>query len=85
MTVRQFHALFAMARAHWFAIAVCCLLGALAAAGLSMLIPVTYDASARIFVATPNWNDNTASGQPDDRGRVQTYAFGETPKATQNR
>jgi capsular polysaccharide biosynthesis protein len=77
MKLRQFQLLSAMIRAHWFAIVVWGLLGALGAAGLSAMIPVTYEAGARLFLATPNWNDNTASGHPDQTGRVQTYAFGD--------
>lgn len=77
MTIQQFRELFGVARAQWFAIAVCVLLGALAAAGLNAVMPVTYEAKSRLFVATPNWNDSTGSGQPDDRGRVTTYAYGD--------
>jgi succinoglycan biosynthesis transport protein ExoP len=74
---QHFRTLFAMVRAHWFATVLCCLIGALGAGALSMAIPVRYEASARLFVATPNWNDNTASGHPDPNGRVQTFAFGD--------
>lgn len=77
MKSQHFRTLFVMVRAHWFATVLCCLVGALGAGALSMAIPVRYEASARLFVATPNWNDNTASGHPDANGRVQTYAFGD--------
>ena len=66
-----------VARARWFAVALCTLLGALVAAGVSMLLPVTYEASARLFTATPNWNDSTSSYQPDSRGQVPDFAFGD--------
>ena len=64
-------------RARWFAVALCALLGALGGAGVSMLLPVTYEASARLFTATPNWNDSTSSYQPDSRGQVPNFAFGD--------
>jgi succinoglycan biosynthesis transport protein ExoP len=77
MKTHQFSALMMMMRAHWFAVSVCVLLGALGGAALSALTTPTYNATAVLFMATPSWNDVTASWQPDDQGRVQTYAFGD--------
>jgi receptor protein-tyrosine kinase len=66
-----------MIRAQWFALVVCGLLGAMGAAALSVLLPVQYEASARLFLATPTWNDSTVTGEPDIHGKVYTYAFGD--------
>jgi tyrosine-protein kinase len=77
MRMRDLRRLAGIARAHWFAVVLCTLVGAFGGAGLSMLLPVSYEASARLFAATPNWNDSTASSQPDMKGRVPVYAFGD--------
>jgi polysaccharide biosynthesis transport protein len=77
MTLRAFQEVWDTVRAHWFGVVVCGLLGALAATALSVSLPVNYEASARLFLATPNWNDSTASGEPDPKGRVYTYAYGD--------
>lgn len=77
MSMRQLQQLLAAGRAHWFGVAIFTLIGALAAALLSIALPMTYKASARVFLATPDWNDNTSSATPDGKGRVQAYAFGD--------
>jgi capsular polysaccharide biosynthesis protein len=77
MGVLHFRSLLAILKAQWFAVLLWCLIGALVAAAINMAVPVAYNASARLFLATPNWNDNTASGHPDPRGQVTTYAFGD--------
>jgi capsular polysaccharide biosynthesis protein len=77
MNLRAFANLFSVIRAHWFGVVVCCLLGALAATALNMMLPVNYRATTRLFLATPNWNDSTVTGEPDLKGKVYTYAFGD--------
>lgn len=51
------------------------LVGALLAAGLNLIVPVTYVATARVFIATPNWNDSTAI--PDQAGMKVETAYGD--------
>jgi tyrosine-protein kinase len=77
MSVLHFRSLLGILKAQWFVVLLWCLIGALGAAAINMAVPVAYNASARLFLATPNWNDNTASGHPDPRGQVTTYAFGD--------
>jgi capsular polysaccharide biosynthesis protein len=77
MSLRAFANLFTVIRAHWFGVVVCCLLGALVATALNMMLPVNYRATTRLFLATPNWNDSTVTGEPDLKGKVYTYAFGD--------
>lgn len=77
MSLRAFANLFNVIRTHWFAVVACCLLGAIVATVLNMMLPVNYRASARLFLATPEWNDSTVTGEPDLNGKVQTYAFGD--------
>lgn len=77
MSLRQFRELFTVIKVRWFAITVATLLGAVAGAALGVALPVTYESTAQLFIATPEWNDNTSEATPDGRGRIQTYAFGD--------
>jgi hypothetical protein len=43
-------------------------LGAAAAGGINMLLPVVYEATAKILIATPYWNDSTAAADPNFGG-----------------
>lgn len=61
-------------RRNWFAVALFTLLGALVGGALNMLVPVSYEASARLFVAAPNWNDSTVNPDPD----VTEHSYGDT-------
>jgi capsular polysaccharide biosynthesis protein/Mrp family chromosome partitioning ATPase len=52
--------LWAAVTRRWFGVCLLTLGGALSAAGLNLAIPVTYTATAQLFLATPIWNDSTA-------------------------
>src|SRR6478735_2197062 len=77
MSVLHFRSLLGVLKAQWFVVLLWILIGTLVAGAINMAVPVAYNSSARLFLATPNWNDNTASGHPDPRGQVTTYAFGD--------
>lgn len=50
------------------------LLGAAVAGGINLLLPVEYEASAKILVAAPYWNDSTALADPNTGGgAVKAY------------
>jgi succinoglycan biosynthesis transport protein ExoP len=52
------------------------LLGAAAAGGINTLLPVVYEASAKILVVAPYWNDSTALADPNVGGG-KTIAYGD--------
>ncbi|SPM41118.1 hypothetical protein MNAB215_3321 [Mycobacterium numidiamassiliense] len=52
------------------------LAGAAAAGGINLLVPVVYEANAKIFIATPYWNDSTALADPNVGG-AQNLAYGD--------
>jgi capsular polysaccharide biosynthesis protein len=52
------------------------LLGAAAAGGINMLLPVVYEASAKILIAAPYWNDSTAIPDPN-MGGGKMLAYGD--------
>jgi polysaccharide biosynthesis transport protein len=52
------------------------LLGAGAAGVINMLLPVVYEASAKVLIATPYWNDSTALVDPNVGGG-KTLAYGD--------
>src|SRR6201999_397728 len=50
--------------------------GAAAAGLINLMLPVVYEATTKIVIATPYWNDSTAS-IPDDTARDVSYARAE--------
>ena len=73
MNLRLFSELIRAARIHWFAVAVACLLGTLAGAGIGALLPVSYTASSRLFIAAPDWNESTAMPNPLAAGEIKSF------------
>lgn len=66
--------LFATLRGNWFAISVLTFFGILVGGALNILVPTWYEASARLFIAAPNWNEMTVSPDPD----VSEKSYGNT-------
>jgi succinoglycan biosynthesis transport protein ExoP len=60
--------LLATIRSKFLILAVWALIGAAAAGGINLLLPVVYEANARILVAAPYWNDSTALADPNIGG-----------------
>jgi tyrosine-protein kinase len=61
-------ALLAIVRKRFLLLITWTLLGAAAAGGINMLLPVAYEATAKILIATPYWNDSTAIADPNFGG-----------------
>jgi polysaccharide biosynthesis transport protein len=61
-------ALLALMRDKFLSLVIWTLLGAAAGGGINMLLPVVYEATAKIFIATPYWNDSTAIADPNFGG-----------------
>ena len=61
-------ALLAVMRDKFLALITWTLLGAAAAGGINMLLPVVYEASAKVLIAAPYWNDSTALRDPTSGG-----------------
>jgi polysaccharide biosynthesis transport protein len=61
-------ALLAVMRNKFLALSTWTLLGAAAAGGINMLLPVVYEASAKVLIAAPYWNDSTALADPNFGG-----------------
>ena len=66
-------ALLALMRSKSLVLITCTLLGAAAAGLINLMLPVVYEATTKIIIATPRWNDSTA-GIPDDTGDTYNYA-----------
>ena len=60
--------LLAIMRSKFLILTVWGLLGAAAAGGINLLLPVVYEANARILIAAPYWNDSTALADPNIGG-----------------
>jgi capsular polysaccharide biosynthesis protein len=71
--VKELRDLAQIVRGRWHAVLLLTLLGGLAAGIVNLLMPVTFVASSRIFVATPTWNDSTAIGSPAEAQLLTTY------------
>ncbi|MGH3637034.1 MAG: hypothetical protein ACRDTS_23710, partial [Mycobacterium sp.] len=69
-------ALLAIIRKKLLVLVMWTLLGAAAAGGINMVLPVVYEASARIMIAAPYWNDSTALADPN-LGGGKTLAYGD--------
>ena len=65
--------LFNIARRRWFPVVALALTGALIAAAVNLIVPVTYVASARLFIATPTWNDSTAITEQTGGQKLSSY------------
>lgn len=63
--------LFAIVRDKFLMLAIWALLGAAVAGGVNMLLPVVYEATAKILVAAPYWNDSTALMDPNMGGGTE--------------
>ncbi|WP_369807308.1 Wzz/FepE/Etk N-terminal domain-containing protein [Mycobacterium sp. 852002-51057_SCH5723018] len=67
-------ALLATVRNRLLVLITSALLGAAVAGLINLLLPVVYEASARILIATPDWNDSTALADPNvGGGRMLAY------------
>jgi polysaccharide biosynthesis transport protein len=69
-------ALLAVTRNKFLALITWTLLGAAVAGGINLLLPVVYEASAKVLIAAPYWNDSTALADPNFGGG-QTLAYGD--------
>jgi polysaccharide biosynthesis transport protein len=80
-------ALLAVMRDKFLVLITWTLLGATAAGGINMLLPVAYEATAKILIAAPYWNNSTAQADPNFGGALtfrsesfrgdKTRAFGD--------
>ncbi len=61
-------ALLAIVRKRLLVLITWTLLGAATGGGINMLLPVVYEATAKILIATPYWNDSTAIADPNFGG-----------------
>lgn len=61
-------ALLAAVRGKLLALIIWTLSGAAVAGCVNLLLPVVYEASAKVFIATPYWNDSTALADPNVGG-----------------
>jgi tyrosine-protein kinase len=69
-------ALLGMVRSKFLVLMTWTLAGAAVAGLLNMMLPVVYEASAKILVATPYWNDSTALADPNVGG-ARDLAYGD--------
>ena len=69
-------ALLAVMRKKFLALITWTLLGAAVAGGINLLLPVVYEASAKVLIAAPYWNDSTALADPNFGGG-KTLAYGD--------
>lgn len=69
-------ALLAIIRSKLLALITWTLMGATVAGGINMLLPLVYEASAKILIAAPYWNDSTALADPNVEGG-KTLAYGD--------
>lgn len=69
-------ALLAVVRDKLLVLIIWTLAGAAIAGGINLLVPVVYEANAKIFIATPYWNDSTALADPNVGG-AQNLAYGD--------
>lgn len=69
--------LLALMRSKSLALITWTLLGAAAAGLINLMLPVVYQATTKIVIATPYWNDSTAS-IPDDTAGDGNYAMQNT-------
>jgi succinoglycan biosynthesis transport protein ExoP len=60
--------LLAIIRSKLLILTVWTLIGAAVAGGINLLLPVVYEANARILIAAPYWNDSTALADPNTGG-----------------
>jgi succinoglycan biosynthesis transport protein ExoP len=70
-------ALLALVRRKSLVLITWTLLGAAAAGLINVMLPVVYEATTKILIATPYWNDSTAV-IPDDRAGDGNYAMQNT-------
>ena len=69
----DYRALMAAVRGRWWLVAASVAVGILAALAGVALTPVEYTSTARVFIATPAWNDSTGSAQPDSVSTSSSY------------
>ena len=69
-------ALLAVVRDKLLVLIIWTLAGAAVAGGINLLVPVVYEANAKVFIATPYWNDSTALADPNVGG-AQNLAYGD--------
>jgi capsular polysaccharide biosynthesis protein len=63
--------LLAIVRSKFLMLVIWTLLGAAVAGGINMLLPVVYEATAKILIAAPYWNDSTALMDPNMGGGTE--------------
>jgi capsular polysaccharide biosynthesis protein/Mrp family chromosome partitioning ATPase len=66
-------AMLAIMRNRFLLLITFALVGAAAAGGINTLLPVVYEATAKIVIATPYWNDSTAIADPNYGGDKTFY------------
>lgn len=71
--MQELRDLFQVVRGRWLAVVVVTLLGGVIAGAVNLMMPVVYVASARIFIATPAWNDSTAMDSPSAAQKLTSY------------
>jgi polysaccharide biosynthesis transport protein len=69
-------ALLAIVRSKFLVLIIWTLSGAAAAGGINLLLPVVYEASAKVLITAPYWNDSTALMDPN-MGGGKTQAWGD--------
>lgn len=65
--------LLAIARRNFLAMLCWALLGGAAAGAITFTLPVEYQATARVMIVAPYWNDSTAIADPNISGAVLAY------------
>jgi capsular polysaccharide biosynthesis protein len=63
--------LLAIVRSKFLSLVIWTLLGAAVAGGINMLLPVVYEATAKILIVAPYWNDSTALMDPNMGGGTE--------------
>jgi succinoglycan biosynthesis transport protein ExoP len=69
--MRGMVSLLAVVRNKFLGLVIWTLAGAAAAGGINMLLPVVYEASAKVLIASPYWNDSTALMDPNMGGGTE--------------
>ena len=69
--MRGMISLLAIVRSKFLSLVIWTLLGAAVAGGINMLLPVVYEATAKILIVAPYWNDSTALMDPNMGGGTE--------------
>jgi succinoglycan biosynthesis transport protein ExoP len=71
--MKSIGALLAIARRNLLALLLWTLLGGATGSAMTFFLPVEYQASARVMIVAPYWNDSTAIADPNIGGAVLAY------------